>query len=118
MNFKKSLLSGILALVLIVPGFATSITYDDAPSSSKAFTEIKKIVQKIDFNIEELNNQTVKVHFMINTANEVVVLRTDSDEIDQLIKFNLNYKALENRDLDVNKVYILPISFQTENINT
>ena len=70
------------------------------------------MVQKINFDYEKLDDQTVRVHFMINTSNEVVVLRTDSKEVDRVIKFGLNYKELENQDLEANKVYILPISFQ------
>ena len=114
MTFKKCLWS--LALICItLPAIAnTSTSVEDGPKSSKALTEIQNLIQDLDLNYEELDNQTVKVHFMVTTKNELVVLRTNHEDVDQSIKFGLNYKELENTDLEVNKVYILPVSFKAE----
>ena len=112
MKFKKSFFSALLVLALVSPALASSPTFDEGTTGSKALKEIKSLVEDINFDYAALDNQTVKVHFMINTSNEVVVLRTNSKDVDQVIKYGLNYKSLENRDLEINKVYILPISFQ------
>ncbi len=112
MKFKKSLFSAILVLALVAPTFANSPNSDEKPTKSEAVKEIQSLVKSINFDFTTLKEKTVKVHFMINTSNEVVVLRTSSNNVDQKIKYALNYKSLKNRDLKANKVYILPITFQ------
>ncbi len=112
MKFRKNILGLVLALALVSPIFGFSADLDKNTSNSKAISEIESIIQKIDFNMETLDVETVKVHFMVNTSNEIVVLRTNSKEVDKVLKSSLNYKSLENRDLEANKVYILPITFQ------
>lgn len=59
-----------------------------------------------------LTIEKTSVFFMVNTHNEVIVVQTNSKEIDSQLKNNLNYKTLDNRDLKVNKVYTLPIRFK------
>ena len=112
MKIRKSILSFALAAIMIAPSFANNVKFENPSKSSKAITEIQSYIQSIDFNFEELANEKVKVHFMVNTANEIVVLRTNSQDVDSVLKRTLNYKELENRDLEVNKVYILPITFE------
>ena len=115
MTFKKCLWSIALACITL-PAVALNVpTLDDAKTSSKALTEIQTMIQDMDLNYSQLNNKTIKVHFMITTKNEIVVLRTNDDDLDDRIKFGLNYKELKNQDLEVNKVYILPVSFKVEN---
>jgi|GEM_PF-642234 len=117
MKFKKSFFTALVLLALVSPSFATAPSFDGPTKSAKALTEIQSIVKNIDFDLATLDKETIKVHFMVNSANEVVVLRTSSDKADSLIKYNLNYRALENRDLEINKVYILPIKFEALDIS-
>lgn len=113
MKIKKSFLSVLLVAAFAMPALAFTPTLDEGTSNTKALKEIKSLVQNINFDYEKLDQKTVKVHFMVNTSNELVVLRTNSKDIDRVIKYALNYKELKNRDLQYNKVYILPISFQS-----
>lgn len=117
MNFRKNLFSALLVLVIAAPNFASVPSHFESTTSAKALTEIQSLIKGIEFDFESLDNQTVKVHFLINSANEVVVLRTSNEKTDNLIKANLNYKSLESRDLEVNKVYILPISIRANGNN-
>lgn len=112
MKITKIILSFALAIIMVAPTFALNGDFDKPAKKAKALTEIQSMVQNIDFNFELVDEQKVKVHFMINTANEIVVLRTSSKDVDGVLKRTLNYKELKNRDLEVNKVYILPITFQ------
>ena len=112
MKFKQLFLSAFLLAALSATAIASSPVFDDSPADTKAIKEIQSIVQNFDLDYEIVNNKTVKVHFMVNTSNEVVVLRTNDDDLDNVIKYGLNYKELKNKDLEVNKVYILPITFQ------
>ncbi len=111
MNIKKIVFSLIIAVAFIAPNFA-NVNPIDGNSKSKALDEIKEIIQDINFEVSELTIDKAKVFFMVNSYNEVIVVQTSSDEVDRIIKNNLNYKTLENRDLLVNKVYTLPIRFE------
>ena len=109
MNFNKIVFSLLLLVASIAPNFANTSPIDGKPS--KAIDEIEKIIQKIDFDQSTMTIHTANVFFMVNSHNEVIVLQTSSDEIDSLIKSELNYKTLKNRDLQVHKIYTLPIRF-------
>ena len=55
-----------------------------------------------------------RVFFIVNSFNEIVVIQTFHDEIGSVIKRKLNYKTFNSKDMLVNKVYTLPISFEKE----
>lgn len=111
MNIKKIVFSLIMALAFIAPNYANTNPID-GKSKSKALEEIKDIIQDIDFKISELTIDKVKVFFMVNSHNEVIVVQTSSEEVDAKIKNSLNYITLANRGLLVNKIYTLPIRFE------
>ena len=117
MNFRVNLFIAILVLAISAPNFASVPSSFESTTNALALNEIQSIVKAIDFDFESLDNQKIKVHFLINSANEVVVLRTSNEKTDQLIKAHLNYKSLKYRDLEVNKVYILPISIHANTNN-
>lgn len=114
MNFRKAFLSTAFALcvsTIAIASAPTTVT-ETSTSSSKTYEEIKKVVKNIDFDMTKFDNQTVKVQFMINADNELVILRINNDDAEYLLKRTLNYKEIKENDLTVNKVYILPISFK------
>ena len=114
MTFRKSFLAAIAILAITVSSFATSTypTYDTNTSSTKAYSEIKTIIKAIDFNVVDLDEEKIKVRFMINSDNEVIVLHTNNEKLDSFIKSTLNYRSLKNDDLKVNQIYIMPITFK------
>ena len=111
MKIKQSLFTALLLVALVAPSFASPVDNSKSSESAKALTEIKSMIQDINYKSDQ-GPVKVNVHFMINTSNEVVVLRTSNQEVDDVIKYNLNYKSLRNRDLEANKVYILPVLFE------
>lgn len=125
MLLKKCLLGLVLSLTLSTVTFANTTenspaeitTTTSSKADTKAVQEIQSLIKKIDFDIAELADQTVKVHFMVNTANEIIVLKTNSKAVDRTIKFELNYKSLKNKDLEANKIYVLPISFKKDGVS-
>lgn len=115
MNIRKAFLSTALSLIVAVMAIASTpytVVTETSTSSSKTYAEIKKVVKSIDFDMEKFDDQVVKVQFMINADNELVILRINNDDAEYLLKRTLNYKELKENDLTVNKVYILPISFK------
>lgn len=101
-----------MAVAFLAPNFANTTPLNI--STSKAVDEIKELILKIDFDQSTMTIDKAKIYFMINSNNEIIVIQTSSDEIDNKVKSTLNYKTLKNRDLLVNKVYTLPIRFNQE----
>lgn len=112
MNFKKIVFSLLMAVAFLAPNFANTNPVEN--KDSKALEEIKEIILDIDFDQDNMTIKKAKIFFMVNSNNEVIVLQTSSDEVDSIVKRNLNYKTLENRDLKVNLVYTLPIRFDKQ----
>ena len=96
MKIKQSLFSALLLFALAAPTFASPVDIKESSESAKALTEIKSLIQDINYESEDQRPVKVDVHFMINTSNEVVVLRTSNQEVDDVIKYTLNYKSLKN----------------------
>ena len=75
-------------------------------------TTIQKIINKMDFNPEDVQDLTVKVKFTVNDNNELIVLSTGDSKIDSRIKDALNYTAVDP-GLKQYKVYVLPVRFES-----
>ena len=100
---KSILLSTLFAFVL---GTATANT---TPETNNARNEIKTMIQKADLASSLKNDVTVKVTFMVNAKNEIIIMSTDQKNLDSRIKSTLNYKKLKSSDMKVNVTYTLPV---------
>ena len=63
----------------------------------------------IDFD----TNTTVHITFMITADKQIVVLSTNSNDLDSLIKTSLNYKEIAAVNLQVDKKYTVPVTFKS-----
>ena len=113
MNIKKSLLSLALAIAISAPTFAISPDAFTKPNKA-AIKQIENIIQKMDFDIDEVKDLTIKIKFMVNEDSELIVLSTGESKFDSKIKGALNYKSVDNEGLEQYKVYILPVRFEPE----
>jgi len=87
---------------------------DENKTSSTAVEQIEALIQNINFDVTAMDEETIKVQFMINADDEIIVLQTDDQRVDWKIKSHLNYARIKNNDLEVNKIYIIPVSFQSD----
>lgn len=111
MKTKNLVFSLLMSIAFVLP-MSASIGDNESKFPEKAQTEINQLVSKIDFDVDALNSEKVKMYFIVNVKNEIVILKTNNENVDATLKNNLNYKALKSTDLEINKVYILPISFE------
>ena len=109
MRFKKSILGLLLVAVFAAPSFANA---NPTSETSKTLKELKTIIQDLNIDITSLDQTTVKVRFMLNSDNEIIVLSTDNADVDATIKYSLNYREVKNSELSKNKIYVLPVSFK------
>jgi hypothetical protein len=89
---------------------------NNKPNSIKSETEqIQSYLGKLEFNKVITSSVNVKISFMINDANEMVITSTNSDNLDALIKSGLNYKQINVNTLERNTVYIIPVRVVLKN---
>ncbi len=56
-------------------------------------------------------DKTVLVDFILNSKGEMMILSTNSKELDSALKARLNYKVLQSHKLNLNKTYTIPLKF-------
>lgn len=103
MKVLKSILFAFLTFATIQTASAS-----EDPGLTTA-TEIKEILQA-NIDAKDFSSDTkVYITFMLNTKNEVMVMSTNSDGLDGVIKSTLNYHIISSVDLEQGKVYTLPV---------
>lgn len=113
MNIKKSLLFVACAFLVSTVAFANPLpSLEPENTTKKVTTEIKSILQNLDLDYSKIENQTIKVKFMVNTENEIIVLSTGESELDKTLKSALNYKEIDAEGLKAYSVYVVPVTFK------
>ncbi len=74
--------------------------------------QIHSILRAIDFEHFAELPTTVKVSFMINGKNELIVVNTNNRNLDGLIKSAMNYKQIAVTDLEYGKIYTIPVKIE------
>ncbi|WP_442266245.1 hypothetical protein ACSIGC_00595 [Tenacibaculum sp. ZS6-P6] len=101
----------LIALLSSTLTFANDITIPSKELKKELRTEIVKLLnnEKPDINLDF----TVKVDFMINEKNEIVIIdiNTSDTVIESFVKRKLNYKAIQASTISKGKIYQLPIKF-------
>jgi len=111
MKKSKSFFS-LLSLAIL---FAFNAQAADFTPKNGEPTSISKQVKSYlaGLNLNEIDDKkTVLVDFMLNSKGELMILSTNSKRFDSEIKSRLNYKAISNHNLKVNKTYTLPLKFK------
>ncbi|QTD37861.1 hypothetical protein JL193_00680 [Polaribacter batillariae] len=109
-NFKT-----IIAVIAISLSTVFSATANDKNPKTNKETKALRIEmsafigKKIPIEIQK--STTVEVSFIINNKNEIVVLTTDSKniELNSFFKKKLNYKKIVTKGIQKGEVYKIPI---------
>ena len=109
MRKMKSLFIPIFALLLSTAAFAGNGIDGIENANENLRNEIAKKFMHMDIDRLNLKDNSVKVEFMINEENELIVLRTDNPELDYIVKARLNYKEVETTDLKKTHLYSISI---------
>ena len=114
MNLKKSVLSIALATTFAASAMAAP-TYDKSGNSTLSVTkDIQSIIKKLDLDYSKIDDTTIKIKFMINNNDELVVLDTGDSKLDDTIKSALNYREVNSDGLKHFSVYVVPVTFDAE----
>jgi len=109
MNKIKSLISAFAFVLIASASFANDNISTTALDDLR--TEIATHLQKLDISKMSEESLTLKVKFLVNDANEVIVLSVDNDKLDSTIKSKLNYMKLDTNGITKNTVISVPVTF-------
>jgi hypothetical protein len=111
MKTLSNLLVPLFAIIISTAAMSYTINLDFS-STEKLRQEISDKLRNIDLRNYDITDYDVKVQFTINDKNELVVLRTDNEDLDDLIKDTLNYETLKSIDVKRNKIYSINVTLQ------
>lgn len=85
-------------------------TASDLPSNVKPVrTQIQSLLKGIEYD-KFVNKETkFNLSFLINAQNEIMVVSTNNQNLDDVLKSTLNYKKISMNDLEYNKIYTIPV---------
>jgi hypothetical protein len=113
MKLSKVLFAVTFSILISSFAFANPNTGLEPTESTKTVTtKIQSIIQKLDIDLNKLESKTIKLKFLINESDELVVLSTGDSDLDRTLKNALNYEEVDATNMKYNKVYILPVTFQ------
>lgn len=75
--------------------------------------EIADLIQNIDLGSAVDEEEVIHLNFTVNSKNEIIVLSTSHERLDERIKSELNYKAIKTKDIEQNKIFTLPVRLQS-----
>lgn len=109
MKSLKFVFTKIMFVILI--STSPGISGDILKYMSEA-EQIQSTLRKIDFERFAELPATVKVSFMINGKNELIVVNTNNKNLDGMIKSAMNYKQIAVTDLEYGKIYTIPVKIE------
>ncbi len=107
---RKFILAVCLSLVTV---FTSANTKPNVVKSENA--QIKSYLEKIEFNKVIQKSTKVNIDFMINDANEIIVMGTSDEKLNNLIKSGLDHKSIDVTLLKRNALYIIPVNVTIQN---
>lgn len=112
---KFSVLTLAIALLFSSSILATEGKTETNDPETKACAQIGKLLKNPSFTLEEDQELSAWVRFMVNDENEIVVLsvRTDDESLERYVKAKLNYQDIAGSGLEYGKTYEVPVRFRS-----
>jgi hypothetical protein len=101
MKFTK-LLFTLLTLTIYTATYAGT-----DPNTSTVREEIQLMIKNVDLGT--ITAEKIIVNFMINSDNKIIVVSTNHQSSESIIRSSLNLKSVKSTDLELNRLYTIPI---------
>lgn len=99
----------VLGLALLSLGVQAAVV----PSAiNPEGVQIQKMLTPLDLSSQVAKGTKINISFLVNAKNEIIVLSTNNNDFDSLIKNTLNYRKISMSELAYNTVYTLPVEFK------
>jgi hypothetical protein len=112
MNLKKNLFAVALTASLAIPSFASATTASSEPTNVNVRSDIKKMIQRMDLDYSKYALESVKLKFMVNENNELIVISTGDSALDSKLKNGLNYKQVDTKGLKPYSIYVVQVTLK------
>lgn len=109
MTIQKNLLALVCATAFSIATFANTPELRSTPVS--VTKDIRQMIKKLDLDTKLIENATLKIKFMVNENDELIIISTGDSNLDSIIKNALNYKEVNTKGLRPYQVYIVPVTF-------
>lgn len=103
----------VLLLALV---FASVALVNATPTLKPGKTLVKKFKSELSqsgIDFTKYDGEKLEIRFMINHDNEIFVLSTDNEELDEIVKISLNYDVLNDTSLIPFQMYIVPVTLKS-----
>ena len=110
MTKLKSVIAVFALAILTTTVFANSIS---EAAQQQIRKQIAQHLQNIDLTRYNVNEASIQLTFMVNSQNEIVVLSTNNERFDGLLKAKLNYLKLNLDEKSVNQIFSVPITLKS-----
>jgi hypothetical protein len=112
-NFKTIITSIAISLSTVFFASAADLDPNKTKETKTLRTEISSFIGK-NIPIELDKTTTVKISFIVNNENEIVVLSVNSNvsELNYLLKGKLNYKKITVKGIKKGAIYKMPIKIK------
>ncbi len=107
--------SRVFVLTLMFALFGTLTTFannNPTNNTGELRSEIMKMVSTIDLSDLSSDTEQVRLQFIVNNKNEVIVLNVSESELEGSIKSKLNYKTVMADNVLKNTIYTVPVTFK------
>lgn len=111
---KKSFVLSLAAAVLLsTNAFAADSPAVKGPEGKKIAKKIGDLLDNNNIVLEENQEISASVKFMVNENGEIVVLsvRTGDEVVESFVKARLNYQEISVEGLERGKTYEVPVRF-------
>ncbi|MBK8626407.1 MAG: hypothetical protein IPN86_12840 [Saprospiraceae bacterium] len=85
-------------------------TAANVPNNNKPVgTQIQSLLKGIDYDKFVAKETKINITFFVNAQNEIIVVSTNNQNLDNVLKSTLNYKKVSMNELEYNKTYTIPV---------
>ena len=108
-QIKRVFLSLMLLAVCTLTSFATN---PESQITQEMASEISEILNDVDSDFIQDEETKVKLTFVVNEKNEMVVISTSSKNYDRFLKAKLNYHRISSDNAEQNHIYEVDVVFR------
>jgi hypothetical protein len=106
-NLKNLVASFGMFILVLNTAFANEA--DPASVKKTEVNQIQSMLKSIDYGKFLEKETKLNISFFVNDQSEIIIVSTNNENLDSVIKSTLNYRKISLDKLAFNKVYTVPV---------
>ncbi len=107
----------ILAVTLLITALTCPLSHANSKNEPDPTISLRRYMVKLlrDPDLKKSVDEKVRISFFVTADQELVVLKSDArtKSLDKFIKARLNYKKIDVKNLEVNRIFHIKVHFST-----